>query len=382
MDVGLFGGFGEKGRTSIAVRSGATSLMLDAGIKVGASGDDYHPLLVWPATEIDALLLTHAHEDHVGALAWLQGQGFRGRIFMTAETIQEAPATLAAYARPADLKASKFPRGQIEIFEPGDTLAIGDFSVRTGRSGHVVGGVWFAVDDGRRRLVHCGDVVPDSSVFLMDSIPQCDLVALDASYGDDPVPGADRARAIAEWIDRHRGGCLLPTPLSGRSLELIAAFPARFAIHASMRTALHSQIAASSALRPGVADRLHEKLAAALDWHDDDALPEMPLLADDGMGKAGPSARLLPRADETGYAILLTGHLPENSAGQLLHAAGRADWIRMPTHPTRPGNVAIWEAAGRPVALGHSCPASDLVALAGHIPGLRTDSRTGQTFTL
>lgn len=382
MEIGLFGGFGEKGRTSIAARSGATCLLMDAGIKVGAGDADYHPSLVWPASDIDALLITHAHEDHVGALAWLQGQGFRGRIFMTAETIQEAPATLTAYARPADLKANPFPRGQIEIFEPGETLSIGGFKVGTGRSGHVVGGIWFAVDDGSRRLVHCGDVVPDSDVFLMDPIPQCDLVALDASYGDDPVPGAERAGAIAQWIEAHPHGCLLPTPLSGRSLELMAAFPAVFAIHASMRDALRAQIAADAALRPGVAQRLQDRLDAALDWRDDDALPAMPLLADDGMGKAGPSARLLPRAEESGYPVLLTGHLPEGSPGHVLHAAGKADWIRMPTHPTRPGNVAIWQGAGRPAAIGHSCPLDGIEALGRHIPGLRTDARTGQTFTL
>ncbi|MEO3388366.1 MBL fold metallo-hydrolase [Mesorhizobium sp. CAU 1741] len=382
MDIGLFGGFGEKGRTSIAARSGATCLLMDAGIKVGAQGDAYHPALVWAASELDALLVTHAHEDHVGALAWLQGQGFRGRIFMTAETIQEAPATLAAYARPADLKANPFPRGQIEIFEPGETLSIGNMTVETGRSGHVVGGVWFAVDDGSSRVVHCGDVVPDSSVFFMDPIPQCDLVVLDASYGDDPVPGTDRSKAIADWIAMHPRGCLLPTPLSGRSLELIAAFPAAFAIHASMRDALHAQIATQAALRPGMAERLDEKLANAVDWRDGDALPEVPLLADDGMGQAGPSARLLPRAEAAGFPVLLTGHLPAGSPGQSMHAAGKADWIRMPTHPTRPGNVAIWEGAGRPMALGHSCPPADLQALHSHIPGLRVDSRTGQTFKL
>lgn len=382
MEIGLFGGFGEKGRVSIAARSAGTCLLLDAGIKVGARGAHYHPAPVWPAAGIDALLVSHAHEDHVGALAWLTAQGFRGRILMTAETLDEAPATLAAYADPADLRAHPFPRDRIELFEPGETLSVGKLTVETGRSGHVVGGVWFAVDDGSRRVVHCGDVVPDSGVFVMDPVPRCDLIALDASYGADPVSGAERARAIAEWVAAHPGGCLLPTPLSGRSLELMAALAGGFAVHASMRAALEAQIGAEAALLPGVAERLRARLRAAPDWTDGEPLPSLPLLADDGMGKAGPSARLLPRAAEAGLPVLLTGHLPEGSPGKLLHEAGRADWIRMPTHPTRPGNVAIWEGAGRPAALGHSCPLPDLVELSAAIPALRTDARTGQTFTL
>lgn len=382
MEIGLFGGFGEKGRVSIAARSRGTCLLLDAGIKVGARGADYHPRLVWPAGEIDALLVSHAHEDHVGALAWLLAHGFRGRILMTAETFREAPVTLAGYADPADLAAHPFPSDRIELFEPGETLSIGGMTVETGRSGHVVGGVWFAVDDGGRCLVHCGDVVPDSCVFVMDPVPPCDLIALDASYGADPVPGKARAKAIASWIEARPGGCLLPTPLSGRSLELMAIIPGDFAIHATMREALETQIAAGSAVSPAAAAFLAWRLKSAPDWTDDQPLPALPLLADDGMGKAGPSARLLPRADEEGCPVLLTGHLPEGSPAKLLHEAGRAGWIRMPTHPTLPGSVAIWEGAGRPAALGHSCAPADLEALAAHIPSLRVDSRTGQVLKL
>jgi hypothetical protein len=119
-------------------------------------------------------------------------------------------------------------------------------------------------------------------------------------------------------------------------------------------------------------------LASAVDWTDADPLPPLPLLADDGMGEAGPSSRLLPRADQAGFPVLLTGHLPAGSPGDLLHRAGRADCVRMPTHPTLSGNVAIWEKAGRPEALGHSCATDLLADLKSHIPSLRAQCRTGQ----
>ena len=213
-------------------------------------------------------------------------------------------------------------------------------------------------------------------------MPRCDLLVFDASYGADPVAGSDRAQAIAEWVAAHPGGCLLPTPLSGRSLELMALLQGPFAIHAGMRGSLSAQIDATAALHSEVVPRLRRRLAEAADWHEGEPLPPCPLLADDGMGKAGPSAALLPLADAAGYPILLTGHLPAGSPGEVLHAAGRAGWIRMPTHPTLSGNLAIWETAGRPPALGHSCPPAGLAELAPHIPSLRTDLRTGDSFTL
>ncbi|OBQ57979.1 MBL fold metallo-hydrolase [Mesorhizobium erdmanii] len=382
MMLDLLGGFGEKGRTSLAVNSVNNRILLDVGIKVGAAGAEYYPALDGPVDDIDALLVSHAHEDHIGALSWLLSRGYAGPIFMTAETRAEAPATLAAYAEPDDFRRFPVPDHRIEIFEPGDTLRTGNLTVRTGRSGHVVGGVWFAVDDGKSRVVYTADVVPDSNVFVMDTIPHCDLLVFDASYGADPVPGAARAREISEWVARHPQGCLLPTPLSGRSLELIAALPGPFAIHAGMRSSLEAQIGATGAFLPDVSELLRSRLASAADWADADPLPPLPLLADDGMGEAGPSSRLLPRADQAGFAVLLTGHLPAGSPGDLLHRAGRADWVRMPTHPTLSGNIDIWEKAGRPDALGHSCPTDLLADLKNHIPSLRTQCRTGQRITV
>jgi hypothetical protein len=382
MRIDLCGGFGEKGRTSVAISGSGQRILLDAGIKVGASGPEYYPVLAGGIDDIDAVLISHAHEDHVGALSWLLSQGYRGRILMTSETRDESPETLRAYADPAELADFPFPAERIEIFAPGETLAIGGLNIATGRSGHVVGGVWFAVEDGKRKVVYSADVVPDSSVFLMDPMPRCDLLVFDASYGADPVTSAARARAIGEWVSAHPGGCLVPTPLSGRSLELMAILPGPIAIHAAMRASLAAQIEATSALHPAMVPLLRRRLAEACDWHDGEPLPPCPLLADDGMGKAGPSATLLPRADATGYPVLLTGHLPAGSPGEMLQAAGRAGWIRMPTHPTLSGNLAIWEGAGRPMALGHSCLPDALQELAPHMPSLRADLRTGDSFTL
>lgn len=382
MRVDLLGGFGEKGRTSIAISNSKQRIMLDAGIKVGAAGAEYYPALVDGVGDIDAVLISHAHEDHVGALSWLLSKGYRGRILMTAETRDEAPSTLEGYADPIDLARFPFPTDRIELFEPGDTLSMGGLEVATGRSGHVVGGVWFAVEDGSRRIVYSADVVPDSKVFVMDAMPRCDLLVFDASYGADPVSGPARAEAIAAWVANHADGCLLPTPLSGRSLELMAVMKGPFAIHASMRASLAAQIEAHAALHAEVVPLLRQRLTEAADWNDGEPLPGCPLLADDGMGKAGPSAMLLPLAATTPYPILLTGHLPAGSPGEMLHTADRADWIRMPTHPTLSGNLAIWEGAGRPPALGHSCPSATLADLASHIPSLRTDLCTGHSFTL
>lgn len=376
LQVGLCGGFGEKGRTSIAVDDGETCILLDAGIKVGASGDAYHPRLLRPAERISALFVTHAHEDHIGALPWLWAQGFRGPVHMTEQTRAEMPATLAQYARPADLAGFRPEEMDLRLIQEGQRIDMGGLRVDSGASGHVAGGLWFHVTGGDSRLGYAGDVVPHSAVFPMQPIPACELLILDCSYGTDAVPGPRRAEAVAEWIAAHPGPAVLPTPLSGRSLELMAVLDGRFAIASDMRGALSRQIARSG--RPDLAERL----ALAEDWSPGQPLPDCTLLVHDGMGQAGPAAAALEQAVAEGVPVLLSGHLPEGSPGAVLHAAGRADWLRMPTHPTLPENLAIWERAGQPAVLGHSCPPDALQALHGAFPALDPAARTGDRVTL
>jgi len=382
LTVDLQGGFGEKGRTSVLVSDADTSVMLDAGIKVGAADDTYHPQLMRPASQIDALFITHAHEDHIGALCWIVAQGYDGPIWMTAQTRQEMAATLGQYARPGDLHHLPQVDSRIRLLTAGQSVQVGGLRIVTGHSGHVAGGVWFTVSDGKTSVAYLGDVVTGSRVFPSDPVTDCDLLMLDASYGIDPVPAKERAAEILRWVQAHTAGCLLPTPLSGRSLELMAILDVPFAIASDMRAPLAAQINAPGMIRPDAAALLRDRLAAAADWMVGDPLPKTPLLVHDGMGVAGPAGPAIHAAAEQGYPVLLTGHLPPGSPAAGLLVQGGAEWIRMPTHPTLPENVVLWEQAGRPRTLGHSCEGKVLALLQDQMPTLDATSRTGQSLVV
>ncbi len=378
MRLALYGGFAEKGRTSLGVEADDYRLLLDAGVKTSARGaTDYWPAL--GADELrahDAIVITHAHEDHVAALGWCLEHGFRGRIFMTPETALELDACLAGYAEPSH--RTRVQAANIETLPLGaDALQLGPFRIGTGRSGHVAGGVWCSVDDAHTRIVYCSDITPGSPVFAMDAVPRCDAIVIDASYGDDAVSVNSRATAIAAWVDRHPGGCVLPTPLYGRSAELLATVAAPLALAPGMRDALRAQIEATAWLADDVAAHLCSRLAASVDWRPSDPLPSAALLCHDAMGLSGTSPEILRQAEARRHPALFTGHLPAHSPGERMVAAGNAEWIRLPTHPTATENVALVASSGASLVIGHSCDAHALGRLATRIPELRTDLATG-----
>ena len=383
MRIALYGGFGEKGRTCVGVESAGYRVLLDAGVMTSARGDaDYYPSIGAGALRAqDAIVLAHAHEDHVAALGFGIANGFHGRIFMTPETARESRAILADYAEPAH--AALAHAATIEPLPVGpNALALGPFTLSTGRSGHIVGGVWCALDDGHARLVYCSDVAPGGPVFAYDPIPRCDALIIDASYADDATRAAERAADIAAWIGARPQGCVLPTPLFGRSAELLAIAPEPIALAPGMRDALSAQIAAAGWLIDGAAGRLRARLARAIDHDGRSALPRAALLCHDGMGMSGSSPAILAIARASAHPVLFTGHIPGGTSGEQMMRDGLASWIRLPTHPTLPENVALCAAAAPALVLGHSCDTAALARLARHIPNLRADAKTGDTLSV
>ena len=382
MRLFLHGGFAEKGRTCIGVESEGYRLLLDAGVKTSARGRDYYPAIGEAELRAtDAIVITHAHEDHLAALGWCIAGGFAGRIFATPESQREMAGCLSGYAEPNHHALVR--KANIECLPVGEhALQLGPLRISTGRSGHVVGGLWCLLDDGRKRFLYCGDVVPASPILVMDPLPECEAIAIDASYSDDAVPASERAGEIAEWIAARPSGCILPTPLFGRSLDLLAIVPGSVTLAPGMREALRAQIEDGDWLAEGAAHRLAARLNSAGDWQEGRALPHTALICHDGMGMAGPSQSILAIARSTSHPTLFTGHLPTGSPGERMLAEGRGDWIRLPTHPTRDENLALVAGSGATTVLGHSCDRESLMRLAHPMPSLRSDLATGDSIDL
>ena len=309
-------GVGSKGPACFLVDTGRARLMLDLGY--GPAPDQ------WPDVSrvgrVDALLLSHSHRDHAGALKLVQQIGS-----------PPLHATRSVLARLGQEGTAVPLNGETEIC---------GVKVRTGRNGHAPGGVWMHLDVGDG-LLYTGDYSVESQIYAFDSPPPAATVALDASYGDYSSSMEDCLSRFAPVLDE--GGALFPVPSDGRGPEMAhhvaTAHGVLPCIGGDLRASLERMAARESdSLRSGVAREL-ERIAREAP----------PITASRGLlfaGRAdaadGETAGLVARWEhESAPAIIFSGYFPPGSPAQRLVDSGRARYIRWNVHPRLSDNISL-----------------------------------------
>src|SRR5688572_8467878 len=186
---------------------------------------NWEPFPVPPAS-IDAVVLTHAHLDHVGYLPRLIAQGYKGRVFCTPGTmdlcrlvlpdagrIQEEDARQAnkhGYAKhdPAlplytELDAQRALTHLQPVSYDRDIEIVNGVTVRFLPAGHLLGSAFVPVRlDGGKSILFGGDlgryarpVLPDPSDAL-----QADVVLCESTYGDRDHEEDDNGERLATII--------------------------------------------------------------------------------------------------------------------------------------------------------------------------------------
>lgn len=207
-------------------------------------------------TAIDALLLTHAHLDHCGRIPRLVRQGFRGRIFATAATIELARVVLLDAAGLQEEDAQRAQRSERRrggsaaepLYTVDDALHTLDFFAPPASyghptdivpgiratfldAGHILGSasILLHLDDGQqqRSVVFSGDIGSPGRPILRDPTPAppADYVVMETTYGDRahralPDSVAELYDAVRTTIDRG-GNVIIPTFALERAQEIL-----------------------------------------------------------------------------------------------------------------------------------------------------------------
>ena len=150
------GGLGEIGLNMMVFEYGSTLFVIDAGLMFP---EDYMLGVDFVIPDMDYLrqsrarlagiVLTHAHEDHIGALPYLLKE-FKAPVFGTPFTLGLVRQKLEEF----ELLSS----AALHTFLPDETLKLGPFSLEFIRVGHsVLDGVGIAVQTPMGTIIHTGD---------------------------------------------------------------------------------------------------------------------------------------------------------------------------------------------------------------------------------
>lgn len=242
--VGL-GGFGEIGKSCALLRVDGAKILLDAGLDVWRDPEARYlrcPELFTPH-ELDAVVLTHAHPDHSGALPVLLRQGFSGRIYATpptpdlvrllyrdlVENWSENQMALPFSTGDADRAVQLMVRRPFDQpFEPASGV-----TVRFRNAGHILGAALLEVTvHGGRSLIFTGDFrFADSPLFprAANSFHGADVAVVECTYGGDGMVHMPREEAVgileeglATTLDSG-GTALIPAFDFGHAQEVLAS---------------------------------------------------------------------------------------------------------------------------------------------------------------
>ena len=242
MDYIFLGGAGEVGGSCMLLSVADRYLLFDCGIRVNKTGRDALPdleLLKQTAPTLDAIFISHAHADHIGALPLAHASYPQATIYATRPTqmlsgimLNNAVDVMMSEGQEMFTKeAVETTLARIQTLDMGNWIDLWDgFRVLFIRSGHILGAVSIMLQTPEGTFFYSGDVSTfrQKTIDGLDNIsalPSPDFMVCEATYGDGIHPSrtveeTKLAKAVAEVI-KNGGNVLIPSFALGRAQEII-----------------------------------------------------------------------------------------------------------------------------------------------------------------
>ncbi|RHY26838.1 hypothetical protein DYB32_007753, partial [Aphanomyces invadans] len=216
--------------------------------------------------EIDLLLITHFHIDHVAGLPhFTEKTGFKGRIFMTHPTKAVMQMMLRDFLRVSNIsvedqiyddKDLERCVAKVEIIDFHQEKMINGIKFTPYNAGHVLGACMFLIEIGGVKVLYTGDYSLENDRHLMGTsyssslaqragfdiyIPGVspDVLIVESTYGvqvhQSVVEREGRFTGQVESVVRRGGRCLIPVFALGRTQELLLILDEHWKAHPDLQ---------------------------------------------------------------------------------------------------------------------------------------------------
>ena len=250
MKLHFLGGADEVGASCLLVEAGGKRILVDAGVRMGSGAGDRLPDLARASDlgGLDAILVTHAHLDHTGALPLVHGAFPRAPVLMTPPTLgllrillldalkimeqqSEKEGEIPLYPLPA-VESLLAKTTAVPFLDPvivgADSAGAGGLRVTFFPAGHVLGAAAVGLETAEGNLLVTGDVsVTDQLTVPGMPRPRFapDVMVCESTYGArlHASRRAEEERLSQDVLDVLRGGgkVLIPAFALGRAQEVL-----------------------------------------------------------------------------------------------------------------------------------------------------------------
>jgi uncharacterized protein len=231
------------GRSAILLTTPNSKILLDCGIDVASTGKDKFPYFDVPefdVQQIDAVVISHAHLDHVGLLPYLYKMGFDGPVYMTPPTRDIAALVSLDFIGVAYKQASTPLFSSTDIKEMVKHAVCLDYNEVTDitpdvrltfyNAGHALGSamVHLNIGNGLHNFLYSADTKYGKSRLLDaagTNFPRLESMMIESTYGsknDILPPRKDSEEQLLEIIKKtidRKGKVLIPELGLGRAQE-------------------------------------------------------------------------------------------------------------------------------------------------------------------
>ena len=235
MQVGFLGGAREVGRIGITVKSEKSKVVLDYGVML--DHEPGFPMHV-PPKEVEAIILTHSHLDHSGAIPMFYINdkkplyANRLNLELTQILIQDF-IHLSGYYLPFEYLELDAMMHNNRHLDFGVEEAIGDMKFKLFDAGHTPGSAQVLIEADGKKILYTGDYNMEDSKLLKGATMDygdLDAVVTESTYASEdhtPRPELERSfvEAATEVVERG-GTVLVPAFGVGRAQEIACVLTA------------------------------------------------------------------------------------------------------------------------------------------------------------
>jgi len=235
LQIGFLGGTREVGRIAITVKTPKTQILLDYGAML--NHEPGFPRHI-PPKEIDAIILSHSHLDHSGAIPifYVQGKKPLYTNRMTTELNQLLIADfihLSSYYLPFEYLELRAMTNNSKDINYNTPQTIGDITFQFKNAGHIPGSTQTLIETQGKRILFTGDYNTTDTKLLEGAkmnYGNLDAVITESTYATEEH--TNRPQLEQHFVDEctniaEKGGtALVPAFGVGRSQELACVLAA------------------------------------------------------------------------------------------------------------------------------------------------------------